>query len=164
VWFLVSPGNPLKDTRALPPLGVRVRAARLLLNHPRLKVTGTEAAFNTRYTADTLETLARRAPGVQFVWLMGADNLAQFHRWQRWRDIARLMPIAVYHRPGHGFAALSSPTAQTLAYRRLPEQAASLLPFMPAPAFTYLTGVTSPLSSTALRRAGQRANAAVSQT
>ena len=151
MWFLVSPGNPLKDVSALPPLETRVEAARRFLHHPRLKVTGVEAALGTRYTADTLEALVKRAPGIRFVWLMGADNLAQLSDWQRWRDIAALMPIAVYERPGQGFRALAGEAARTLHYKRLPEQAARVLPFLPPPAWVYLTGVTSPLSSTLLR-------------
>lgn len=153
VWFLVTPGNPLKDSADLPELDARVRAARNMLRHPRLRVTGVEATLRTRYTVDTLAALVARAPDVRFVWLMGADNLAQFNRWQRWRDIARMMPIAVYERPGQGFRALASPAARAFAYRRLPETRAKMLPSMTAPAWAYLTGVTSPLSSTALRAA-----------
>ena len=101
MWWLVTPGNPLKDTAGLPPLADRIAAARALAHHPRIDVTGIEAAIGTRYTLDTHRRLVRRCPGVRFVWIMGADNLGSFHRWQRWRGIARLVPIAVVDRGGH---------------------------------------------------------------
>ena len=90
MWWLVTPGNPLKDTRGLQPLEQRMAAARALASHPRIDVTGLEAVINTRYTYDTLEFLVRRCPGVRFVWVMGADNLRSFSRWQNWRGIANL--------------------------------------------------------------------------
>ena len=85
MWWLVTPGNPLKDTRGLRPLEQRMAEARKLASHPRIDVTGLEAVINTRYTYDTLEYLVRRCPGVRFVWVMGADNLRSFYRWQSWR-------------------------------------------------------------------------------
>ena len=86
VWWLVTPGNPLKDTRALPPLSRRLAAAKAMANHPRIDVTDIEAQIGTRYSIDTLRFLRRRCPGVQFVWVMGADILAEFHRWRAWRE------------------------------------------------------------------------------
>src|SRR5204863_9251932 len=100
VWWLVTPGNPLKDTRGLAPLAERIAAARKLAHSPRIIVTGVEAQMRTRYTYDTVRTLTARCPGVHFVWIMGADNLRSFHRWQKWRGIANLMPIAVVDRVG----------------------------------------------------------------
>ena len=90
MWWLVTPGNPLKDTRHLRPLAERMAAARALAAHPRIDITGLEAVINTRYTYDTLAYLVRRCPGVRFVWVMGADNLRSFYRWQNWRGIASL--------------------------------------------------------------------------
>ena len=98
VWWLVTPGNPLKDTDGLPPLEQRLAAARALANHPRIDVTDLEARLRTRYSVDTLRMLKRRYPLVRFVWLMGADNLVNFHRWKDWRAIAALVPIAVVDR------------------------------------------------------------------
>jgi nicotinate-nucleotide adenylyltransferase len=89
VWWIVTPGNPLKDTRQLSPLDERMAAARRLMPEPMVDITGFEAGIGTRYTLDTLRYLKRRCPGVRFVWIMGADNLLQFHRWQGWREIAR---------------------------------------------------------------------------
>jgi nicotinate-nucleotide adenylyltransferase len=151
IWWLVTPGNPLKDTRGLQPLGRRMAAARSLTSHPRIDVTGLEAVINTRYTYDTLEFLVRRCPGVHFVWLMGADNLRSFYRWQHWRDIANLMPMAVVDRMGSSLYATGGRAAQSLARYRLPERAAVTLARRDPPAWVYLHGLKSPLSSTVLR-------------
>ena len=99
VWWLVSPANPLKK-HGPAPLADRVLAARALMRHPRVTVTGIEAQLGTRYTAETLRALQGRYAGVRFVWLMGADNLAQFHRWQDWRWIMDHVPVGVMARPG----------------------------------------------------------------
>jgi nicotinate-nucleotide adenylyltransferase len=151
MWWLVTPGNPLKDTRGLQPLEKRMAAARSLANHPRIDVTGLEAVINTRYTYDTLKFLVDRCPGVRFVWVMGADNLRSFYRWQNWRGIAALIPIAVVDRMGSSLYASSGRAAQALARFRLPGQAAAKLPDCDPPAWVYLHGLKSPLSSTALR-------------
>ena len=151
VWWLVTPGNPLKDTRGLRPLAERMAQARALSNHPRVDVSGIEAVINTRYTYDTLEFLVRRCPGVRFVWVMGADNLRSFYRWQNWRGIANLMPMAVVDRMGSSLYATGGRAAQALARYRLPERFAPELAERPAPAWLYLHGLKSPLSSTALR-------------
>jgi len=158
VWWLVTPGNPLKDTRGLKPLDSRIKAARTLTHHPRIDVSGIEALINTRYTYDTLRFLVRRCPGVRFVWVMGADNLRSFSRWQNWRRIACLLPMAVVDRLGPSLYAHGSVAAQALARYRIPEQAAPTLADRKPPAWTYLHGLKSPLSSTALRalRAGTR--------
>ena len=102
VWWLVTPGNPLKDNRRLPPLDKRLAAARALAAHPAIDVTAVEVALDTRYTYDTVLALRRRFPGVHFVFIMGADNLAQLNRWRRWRELANLVPIAVVDRPELG--------------------------------------------------------------
>ena len=153
VWWLVTPGNPLKDTKGLAPLATRVAAAQALAHHPRIDVTDLEAELGTPYTYETVSYLRRRCPGVHFVWFMGADNLRSFHRWQRWRGIAQLVPIAVIDRLGPSLYATGSAAAQALARYRLPEAAAMKLADHKPPAWIYLHGLKSPLSSTALRAA-----------
>jgi nicotinate-nucleotide adenylyltransferase len=153
VWWLISPGNPLKDTRKLPPLDDRIAAARRISRHPRIDVTGLEAVINTRYTIDTLEWLIPRYPSVRFVWIMGADNLKDFHRWRNWHGIANLLPIAVIDRGGIAAGALAGPAAHLLAPARIPETAARTLPGRAPPAWVFLHGLKLPLSSTALRAA-----------
>jgi nicotinate-nucleotide adenylyltransferase len=156
VWWLVTPGNPLKDTRGLEPLAKRMAAARALTGHPRIDVTGLESVINTRYTYDTLAFLIRRCPGVRFVWIMGADNLRSFSRWQNWRGIADLLPMAVVDRAGPSLYATASKAAQALSRYRIPDSAARTVAGRKPPAWVYLHGLKSPLSSTALRarRAG----------
>jgi nicotinate-nucleotide adenylyltransferase len=151
MWWLVTPGNPLKDTRHLRPLAERMADARALAAHPRIDVTGLEAVIHTRYTYDTLNYLVRRCPGVRFVWVMGADNLRSFYRWQNWRGIASLMPMAVVDRMGSSLYAASGRAAQALSRYRLPERLAPVLAGRNPPAWLYLHGLKSPLSSTALR-------------
>jgi nicotinate-nucleotide adenylyltransferase len=156
MWWLVTPGNPLKDTRGLAPLTERIAAARALARHPRIDVSGIEAAIGARYTYDTLRYLIARCPGVHFVWIMGADNLRSFHRWQRWRDIAALVPMAVVDRLGPSLYAAAGPAGQALGRWRIPESAARTLAGRKPPAWVYLHGLKSPLSSTALRAARRR--------
>jgi len=151
VWWLVTPGNPLKDTRGLAPLAERIAAARTLTHHPRIDVTGIEAEIHTRYTYDTVRYLVHRCPHVHFVWIMGADNLRSFHRWQNWRGIADLVPIAIVDRMGPSLYASGGTAPQALARYRIPETKARTLPFRKPPAWVYLHGLKSPLSSTALR-------------
>jgi nicotinate-nucleotide adenylyltransferase len=153
VWWLVTPGNPLKDNSALLSQAERIEAGRAVARHPRITVTGIEARLGTRFTAQTLAALKQRCPGVHFVWLMGSDNLVQFHRWQNWRGIARMMPIGVIDRPGSTHGATRSRAAVALARWRLDESDALLLPTEPAPAWMFLHGKRSDLSSTALRQA-----------
>ncbi len=151
VWWLVSPGNPLKDHGALHDLEERADAARRMANDPRIDVSCLEAVIGTRYTADTITYLRRRAPGLRLVWIMGADNLAQFHRWQNWRRIASEVPIAVIDRPPQSFRAMAAPAAQALRRYRLPENQAGRLAEQHAPAWVFLTGMKLNLSSTGLR-------------
>jgi nicotinate-nucleotide adenylyltransferase len=151
VWWLVTPGNPLKDTVGLAPLDERIAAAQRLARHPQIDVTGIEAAIGVRYSHDTIRYLVSRCPGVRFVWIMGADNLFSFHRWQRWRGIAELVPIAVIDRLGPSLRAAGSVTAQALGRRRVPESEAAALLSRRTPAWVLLHGLKSPLSSTALR-------------
>ena len=157
VWWLVTPGNPLKNTSGLAPLAQRLTAARTLTHHPRIDVTDIEAVIKTRYTYDTISWLQARCPRVRFVWIMGADNLRSFHRWQRWREIAKRVPFVVIDRLGPSLYAGASPTGQALRHARIPEYAASCLPGRKPPAWTFLHGLKSPLSSTALRALRGRA-------
>jgi nicotinate-nucleotide adenylyltransferase len=151
VWWLVTPGNPLKDNGGLRDLNERVDAARQMANDPRIDISCLESVIGTRYTADTVNYLRRRASGLRFVWIMGADNLAQFHRWQNWRRIASEVPLAVIDRPPQSFRALAAPAAQALARYRLPEIQAARLADQHAPAWVFLTGMKLKLSSTTLR-------------
>jgi nicotinate-nucleotide adenylyltransferase len=150
IWWLVTPGNPLKDTRQLPPLGQRIEAARTLVHHSRIDVTGIELISGTRYSYETAAWLVRRCPGVRFVWIMGADNLASFHLWRNWQGLAALLPVAIVDRDG-AQSALASPAAQRLAQNRIPEARAARLPFLPPPVWVFLHGLKSPLSSSSLR-------------
>ncbi len=152
VWWLVSPGNPLKEAAALPPLEARIAAARGLARDPRIEVTGIEAKLGTRYTYDTLRRLKARMTGVRLVWIMGGDNLLQFSRWRRWEDIATLAPLAVIDRPGATLKAATCKAAQRFFRARLPEREAAALPARQPPAFAYIHGQRSPRSSTELRR------------
>jgi nicotinate-nucleotide adenylyltransferase len=151
MWWLVTPGNPLKQAGALRDLNQRAEAARQLANDPRIVVSGLESVIGTRYTVDTVSYLRRRAPGLRLVWVMGADNLAQFHRWQNWRRLAAQLPIAVIDRPPQGFRALTAPAPRALARYRLPERLAGELADHKPPAWMFLTGIKLSLSSTGLR-------------
>ena len=151
VWWLVTPGNPLKENGALRDLNQRAEAARKMADDPRISVSCLESVIGTRYTVDTISYLRRRASGLRFVWIMGADNLAQFHRWENWRRIASEMPFAVIDRPPQSFRALAAPAAQALARYRLPETQAGRLADQRAPAWVFLTGMKLNLSSTGLR-------------
>jgi nicotinate-nucleotide adenylyltransferase len=151
VWWLVTPGNPLKDRNAWRNLEARLQAARNTADDPRIDVSCLESVIGTRYTIDTINFLRRRASRLRFIWIMGADNLAQFHRWQNWQRIAMQLPIAVIDRPPESFRALAAPAAKALARYRLPETEASRLAEHRPPAWIFLTGMKLNLSSTGLR-------------
>ena len=151
IWWLVTPGNPLKDHSDLAALDRRLARAQAVAAHPRIAVTGFEAEAGTAYTADTIARLRQRAPAVRFVWLMGADNLATFHHWDRWQRITELVPMAVIDRPGATVKALSSPAARALAGSRLDETDGASLAGMIPPSWVFLFGPRSPESSTRLR-------------
>jgi nicotinate-nucleotide adenylyltransferase len=157
IWWLVTPGNPLKDTRGLAPLAERLASARALTRDPRIAITGFEADLGVRYSYDTVSYLVRRCPGVRFVWIMGADNLRSFHRWQKWRGITRLVPMAVIDRLGPSLYSVGGVAGQALAHARISESGASALADHRPPAWVFLHGLKSPLSSTALRAARGRA-------
>jgi len=151
IWWLVSPGNPLKDTQDLPDLSDRITAAEQIARHPRIVVTGFEAARRSPYTFETIRYVKQRCPGVHFVWVMGADNLLGFHRWKHWRALAGLVPIAVIDRPGATLEATRSRAGQALAPYRRPEATAPRLAVTQPPAFMFLHGPRSALSSTEIR-------------
>ena len=153
VWWVVSPGNPLK--RGAPaPLSDRVRLAQALVTHPRVYVTDIEAQLGTRYTAQTLAALRGKYPKIRFVWLMGADNLAQLHHWQTWRDIMHAVPIGVLARPGDRLAALTSKAALTYRHARVKASSRHLLARLAAPAWCHVNIPMTSASSSAIRAKG----------
>ena len=153
VWWLVSPGNPLKPTAGMAPLPARFAAALRQARRAPIRVTAIERELGTRYTIDTLRALKRRYPQTEFVWLMGSDNLAQFHRWRDWRGIARAMPIAVIARPGYDSAAVASPAMAWLRRYRVPAAGFKAWGRWSAPALVILRFDPDPRSATAIRRA-----------
>jgi nicotinate-nucleotide adenylyltransferase len=153
VWWLVSPGNPLKPAADMAPLPSRFASAHGLARRAPITVTAVERELGTRFTVDALKRLQRRWPRRRFVWLMGADNLLQFSRWKRWRSIARTMPIAVMARPGYDGAAIASPAMAWL--RRYRTSAAGLRnrTGWSAPALVLLRFDPDRRSATAIRQA-----------
>ena len=157
IWWLVSPGNPLKP-HGPAPLAQRIEMARRVMGHPSVEITDLEARLQTRLTADTIAALQARYRGVRFVWLMGSDNLAQFDQWNRWREIATRVPIGVLARPGTHQSARTARATRILGpAARLPESRAQLLPFCRPPAWVLINMPMSQQSSTAIRsgHAGQ---------
>jgi nicotinate-nucleotide adenylyltransferase len=151
VWWLVSPQNPLKPSDETPDLEQRLAAARAVADHPRLIVTDLERRIGTRYSVDTLEWLTKRCRA-RFVWLIGADNLAQLPRWRRWRRLVRTVPIAVFDREPYSYVALAGHVASAHARGRLVERRAPALAECPPPAWVYLRLRRHQASSTALRQ------------
>ena len=152
-WWLVSPGNPLKPEKGMAPLAARLASAKRQARRAPIRATAIEAQMGTRYTLDTLRALRRRYPRREFVWLMGSDNLVQFHHWRRWRDIARTMPIAVIARPGYDGRALASPAMAWLRRYRVPAASFRTRGKWSAPALVLLRFDPDPRSATAIRRA-----------
>ncbi|MHC3127541.1 nicotinic acid mononucleotide adenylyltransferase [Brevundimonas sp. GN22] len=157
VW-MVSPQNPLKSSHEMAPLAERMQSAREVARTvgPNMIVSDVETRIGTQWTIDTLRTLVARHPGVKFVWLMGSDNLADFHRWRGWTDIMRLMPMAVIARPGSLLDSRSAPAAVRFGRNRIPSNEAGLLPSLQAPAWTYIVAPLNPRSSTAIRASRKR--------
>ena len=153
VWWLVSPGNPLKS-RGPAPMVQRLSHAREVMQHPRVTVTGLEEALGTRYTAQTLDRLRAIYPRVRFVWLMGADNLAQFHLWQDWRKIMETVPVGVLARPGQRISARMSPAAALYAPYRIAAGQSQRLAHANAPAWCFVNVPMLDISSSAIRAAG----------
>ena len=155
VWWLVTPGNPIKDQSELAPLEERLSAAAKLVQNPRIVITALEENLPTTLSVGTVEFLQRRFPCTRFVWLMGADNLASFHRWNGWRELMETIPIAAFIRPGDTLASSYAPAAQRYLSRRLPSSEAAYLPLTRPPAWSLLTMPLSPLSSTGIREANK---------
>ncbi len=153
VWWLVTPGNPLK-ARGPAPLEERIAHARAVMDHPKVRVTGLEAELGTRYTYATLAELMALYPGVQFVWLMGADNLASFHHWENWREIMELVPVGVMARPGQRISARMSTAARIFRRHKLRAREAMRIADMAAPAWVFVNVPMSDLSSTQIRAGG----------
>mgnify|MGYP001824923089 FL=1 len=156
VWWLVSPQNPLKDSRDTQDFDDRLAHAKQLAAHPRLIVTGMEAELGTRTTAQTFAALAPMFQHSRFVWIMGADSFAGLHHWNDWRQIPATLPLAVFARPGWTRAALSSPAARLMAGRRLDAADAGLLADMAAPAWCFLNMPLRHESSTAIRNGNDK--------
>jgi nicotinate-nucleotide adenylyltransferase len=150
IW-LVSPGNPLKERRGVPALDVRLTGARAFAAGPSMVVSDVERRIGAGYTIDTVRWLKARFPGVRFVWIMGADGLAEFHRWRGWTDLAREVPIAVISRPGVAIRSRFSPFARRFRAARVPDGAGRILARLGPPSWIYLPAPFHPVSSTALR-------------
>jgi nicotinate-nucleotide adenylyltransferase len=151
VWWLVSPGNPLKPAQGMASLAARVASARVQARRAPIRVTAIERDLGTRYTVDTLRALTRRWPKYRFVWLMGADNLAQLHRWRDWRRLARAMPIAVIARPGYDAQAIVSPAMAWLRRYRRSVASVNRPEKWSAPTLVLLRFDPDPRSASALR-------------
>ena len=152
VWWLVSPGNPLKPTKGMAPLFARMKVAQQMVRRAPIRVTAIERELGSPYTIDTLRALRRRFPKNEFIWLMGSDNLLQFHRWKDWRGIARIMPIAVIARPGYDTRAVASPAMAWLRRYRVPAATFRNRGEWSAPSLVILRFDPDPRSATAIRR------------
>ena len=151
VWWLVSPGNPLKPAAGMAPFEARLASARAMARRAPIEVSDLEAEAGTRYTVDTLEVLAKRYPQHRFIWLMGEDTVAQFHQWKDWRRIASMVPIAVISRPGYDDEARAARAMGWLRWFVRPRAKAKQWTAWSAPAITFLRLPPDPTSATALR-------------
>ncbi len=155
IWWLVSPQNPLK-ARSAPPVEDRMNAARRLARNPRMVVSDLEGRIAARYTIQTIEHLQARSKGVRFVLVIGGDSFDNLHRWRRWADIVRKVPILVVARPGYGLRGRLGPVARRFAGARVPEGAANILKRRKGRAWTYVTARWRPDSSTQLREQSRK--------
>jgi nicotinate-nucleotide adenylyltransferase len=160
VWWLVSPQNPLKSEAGMAPLAERLAGARRLARHPKLLVGDLETRLGTVYTADTLRRLTRIFPHARFVWLMGADNLIQISRWERWHEIFKAVPVAVFARPSYCLKALASVAAHRFDRFRIPERRAGRLAGRNPPRWVFLHTRLHPASATRIRAAAARGRVA----
>lgn len=156
IWWLVSPQNPLKSTKDMAPLQVRMAQAKQTMRHPRIKITDMESQLGTRYTVDTLRALKKRFPQTHFVWLMGADNLRQMPRWKKWQDIFKLVPVAVFRRPAYVAGRGIGQVALRFGHFWLPSRKAKNLARQGVPAWLVLDNQLNYLSATAIRRHQQQ--------
>jgi nicotinate-nucleotide adenylyltransferase len=152
VWWLVAPQNPLKPTTGMAPFAERIEGAERIVDHPAIRVTGLESRLGTRYTADTLAVLTRRFPTARFVWLMGADNLGQICRWDRWASIFKRVAVAVFDRSPYSYRSLAGKAARRFARHRLPVRRGVLLARLGPPAWVFLHLKRHPASATDIRR------------
>jgi nicotinate-nucleotide adenylyltransferase len=152
VWWLVSPQNPLKSEADMAPADERLKRAQYVADHPRFIVTNIEKQMETRFTVDTVQKLQARFRDVQFVWLMGADNMTQLPQWARWQELVKTIPIAIYPRPGFTLKARLSPAATMYRSKWLDPSDAALLPRLVAPALCFLKGPQNPISATSIRQ------------
>lgn len=152
VWWMVSPGNPLKDTQA--PYDTRVQSVLEMGLPSQMRISHFEIANNLRYTRETILAMIQTHPDIQFVWLMGSDNLLQFPEWKNWQDIFAAIPIAVIARPGESLKARLGKAARIYAPARIRESQAGALPYLTTPAWVYLTPPLNPMSSTRIRKTG----------
>jgi nicotinate-nucleotide adenylyltransferase len=157
LWLMVSPGNPLKPNHGMAPFAERLASARKIADGRRIVATDIERRLGTVYTADTMRRLRQLFPGQKFVWLMGADNLAQLPKWGRWMTIARTMPILILPRPGQTRAALAGQAAHRLRRHRLPARSGLCLATAKPPAWILLPVKENPSSATELRHAQAKA-------
>jgi len=162
IWWLVSPQNPLKPVAGMAPFDERLKSAGAMARHPRIRVTDLESRLGTRFTADTLKALVTRFPSCRFVWLMGADNLAQISSWRDWTKIFHLTPIAVFDRPTYTVKALTALAARRFRRSRRREAALKMLAATPAPAWVFVHHRLNPISATAIR--AERARKKVGRT
>ena len=151
VWWLVSPGNPLKPAKGMAPYSARLASARIMARRSRIRVSDFEADAGTRYTVDTLAALLKRWPNHRFIWLMGEDTVAQFHQWKDWRRLARMVPIALISRPGYGDDARAARAMGWLRQFVRPSAMAAEWTNWSAPAITFLRLPPDPTSATRLR-------------
>lgn len=150
VWWLISPQNPLKPTSGMAALDARVERARMIADHPAIRVLDIRSRLATRYTIDTIRTF-QHLSNAHFVWLMGADNLAQLPEWKSWWTLAQTIPIAIMDRPGYSYCGLAGQGAQRLRKYRVPERASRTLAGSKAPAWVFLHCARNPASATRLR-------------
>ncbi|MDB4831059.1 nicotinate-nucleotide adenylyltransferase [Hyphomicrobiales bacterium] len=151
VLWLVSPKNPIKNYENLIPIEQRVEKARSIISNKKILVTDIESKINTKYTIDTLKYLTTRYAERKFVWLMGADNLTNFHLWKSWKEIAKIMPIVIIDRPESSLKALASLAANYLKQYRLDEEDSNYLIYKKAPAWIFIHDQLNGISSTKIR-------------
>jgi len=152
VWWLVSPQNPLKSKNDLAAYSKRLESAKALIDHPRVKVLDIEQREGLYYSIDTIRFLQKRSRGMQFVWIMGADNLEHFHRWRAWREIFARLPIVVIDRAPYAFAALHGLAALRYRHKRVTNSRALVSQGKPLPTWAYMSVPRHPLSATYLRK------------
>lgn len=152
VWWLPTPGNPLKKNPPAPMLQRRLQAAKIM-QHPKVRITDIETHLKTRLTHKTIKKLQHLYPHIQFIWIMGADNMVSFHKWEKWQDIFNALPVAVFVRSGLGEKAQYSKTARMFHQKRIKNP--HLLRYQKAPSWAFITPPISNFSSSEIRRKGE---------